>query len=53
MGHTEAIRALIEAHANIEAQNNSGKTPLYLARERGHTEVVKLIQYYRVKRYNK
>ena len=32
-GHTEAIRVLIAAHANIEAQDNNQLTPLHLAAE--------------------
>ena len=42
-GHAEAIRELIAAHANIEAQDNNQCTSLHRAVRNGHTEVVKLL----------
>ena len=42
-GHTEAIRALIAAHANIEALDDDQSTPLHLAALNGHTEAIKAL----------
>jgi ankyrin repeat protein len=35
LGKTDSVKKLIELGANIEAEDQSGKTPLYLAVEKG------------------
>ena len=46
----ETIKVLLEAHANIEAQDNAQRTPLHLAKRRlGHEEAVRLLMQYGAK----
>ncbi len=42
-GYTDAIKALIQAGANIEAKKNDGWNPLMIAAYNGHTEAVKVL----------
>jgi ankyrin repeat protein len=42
--HTETLRALIEAGANVNLADRNGHTPLALARARGHGAMVMLLQ---------
>lgn len=43
MKDTEAVRLLIEADADLEMVDNSGNTPLMIAKSNGSDEIVKLI----------
>ena len=38
------VRLLIEAGADLSLSDKSGKTPLYLARENNHTEIIALLE---------
>jgi ankyrin repeat protein len=42
--HTETLRALIEAGANVNLADRNGQSPLALARARGHGAMVMLLQ---------
>uniref|UniRef100_A0A0G4HY28 Uncharacterized protein n=1 Tax=Chromera velia CCMP2878 TaxID=1169474 RepID=A0A0G4HY28_9ALVE len=42
-GHTEIVRLLIEAKANLDLQDKRGRTALISASEAGHTEIVHLL----------
>ena len=42
-GHTECVKLLIEAKADVNKANEYGYTPLYWAALLGHTECVKLL----------
>jgi len=42
--HTDTLRALIEAGANVNLADRNGQTPLALARSRRHADMVKLLQ---------
>jgi hypothetical protein len=42
--HTEALRALVEAGANVHLADRNGHTPLTLARTRGYGAMVRLLQ---------
>jgi uncharacterized protein len=42
--HTETLRALIEAGANVNLADRNGHTPFALARARGHGAMVMLLQ---------
>lgn len=43
-GHVESVRFLIEAQVNVDlAKVDDGVTPLYLAVQRGHVELVRLL----------
>ena len=42
--HTETLRALVEAGANINIADGNGSTPLKLARDRGHREMVAILE---------
>ncbi|MGD0092143.1 MAG: ankyrin repeat domain-containing protein [Planctomycetota bacterium] len=39
----DVVKALLAAHANVDAQNNIGQTPLYWAAFDGHADIVKLL----------
>ena len=41
-GKTSVVRVLLEKGASVTAINNSGSTPLHLACEYGHLEIVKV-----------
>ena len=41
--HTDTLRALVEAGANVNLADRSGRTPLALARERGHGAMVRIL----------
>jgi cytohesin len=43
MGHTEVVKALISAGADIHALDENGKTPLHEAARMGHIETVQLL----------
>ena len=42
-GHTEAIRALLDAGADIEAKDNDGKTPLQRAKILDKEETIDIL----------
>jgi ankyrin repeat protein len=42
--HTETLRALVEAGANVNIPDGSGSTPLTLARGRGYREMVAMLE---------
>ena len=42
--HQATLAALIEAGANLQLSDRQGRTPLQLARERGHTTMVKMLE---------
>ena len=42
--HTEALRALVEAGANVNIPDGNGATPLALARSRGHRDMVAILE---------
>jgi ankyrin repeat protein len=42
-GHTEIVKLLLDANADVNAANTNGLSPLYMAAQKGHTEVVKLL----------
>ena len=43
-GNTEAVRQLIQSGVNIEDRDNaSNKTPLMVASENGHAEIVQIL----------
>ena len=43
MGHTYAVKTLIKANAKVGLQNRFGNTPLTIACEYGHVEVVRAL----------
>ena len=43
-GHTEVVRVLVAAGADLSAKNRRKKTPLQLALSRKHTEIVRVLQ---------
>ena len=42
--HTETLRALVEAGANVNIADGNGSTPLMLARDRGYREMVAILE---------
>ncbi len=42
--HTETLRALVDAGANVDIPDGSGSTPLKLARNRGYREMVVILE---------
>ena len=42
-GHTEMVKILLEANADIHAQDKHYTTPLHDAAQSGHTEIVKIL----------
>ena len=42
--HADALRALVEAGANVNIPDGTGSTPLKLARDRGHREMVGILE---------
>lgn len=42
--HQATLKALIDAKANLQLADRSGRTPLQLARERGYAEMVTLLE---------
>ncbi len=42
--HTETLRALVEAGADVNIPDGSGATPLKLARDRGYREMVAILE---------
>jgi hypothetical protein len=42
--HTETLRLLVEAGANVNLPDRNGRTPLSLARAGGHEAMVRLLQ---------
>jgi ankyrin repeat protein len=41
--HTETLRALVEAGANVNLADRGGRSPLALARDRGYKEMVEIL----------
>ncbi len=48
-GHTEVVKLLLAAGANVSAKNNKGETALSTARMRGHEEIQELLKHYQSK----
>ena len=42
--HTETLRALVDAGANVNIPDGSGATPLKLAKSRGYQEMVAILE---------
>jgi ankyrin repeat protein len=42
--HTDTLRALVDAGANLNIPDGSGSTPLKLARNRGYTEMTAILE---------
>jgi len=42
--HTETLRALIDAGANVNISDGSGSTPLRLAKNRGYREMIAILE---------
>lgn len=42
-GHCEALRVLSETLVNLDVRDAAGRTALYLAAERGHTDCVEVL----------
>jgi ankyrin repeat protein len=42
--HQDTLRALVDAKANLQLADRTGRTPLQLARERGYAEMVRMLQ---------
>ena len=42
--HTETLRALVEAGADVNIPDGSGSTPLTLARSRGYRDMVAILE---------
>jgi ankyrin repeat protein len=43
-GHTEVVRALIDAHANVNAKMPNGQSALDLALSQGRTQVAAMLR---------
>lgn len=43
-GHTEIVKILIENKADVNVKDNNDKTALIMARDNGHTDIVKLLK---------
>ena len=43
-GHLEVVRVLLEFGADLSIKNNKGETPLDMARENKHSDVVEVLQ---------
>jgi ankyrin repeat protein len=43
-GHRDVVEVLIEAGANVSAQDSDGFTPAQRARENGHDGIVRLLE---------
>lgn len=42
--HQATLKALVDAKANLQLKDRQGQTPLQLARSRGYTEMVKMLE---------
>jgi hypothetical protein len=42
--HQATLKALVDARANLQLADREGRTPLQLARARGHAEMVKMLE---------
>ena len=42
--HTDTLRVLVDAGADVNIPDGSGSTPLQLAKSRGHTEMVAILE---------
>jgi len=42
--HQATLKALIDAKANLQLKDRQGQTPLQLARSRGYTEMVRMLE---------
>ena len=42
--HTDTLRALVDAGANVNIPDGSGSTPIRLARNRGYREMVAILE---------
>lgn len=43
-GHTNTVKALLNAGAEVDAKDDKGKTTLMRATEKGHAEIVQLLK---------
>jgi ankyrin repeat protein len=49
-GRIDIVRLFLEHGASVEVKNGAGKTPLDVAEQKGHYEIVKLLSEHRAKR---
>jgi ankyrin repeat protein len=43
VGHTETVRSLVEAGADVEQADAMGRTPLYAAAQEGHVVALRVL----------
>jgi ankyrin repeat protein len=43
-GHKDVAELLIAKGADVNVKNNQGRTPLSLAKKKGHNEIVELLR---------
>jgi ankyrin repeat protein len=43
-GHTDTIKLLLEAGANVNIKTTDDRTALSIAKERGHKELIELLE---------
>ena len=48
-GHTEIVKLLLVAGADVNAKENEGDTPLSIAKQKEHTQIIKLLKEYGAK----
>ena len=44
MGYTEIVKLLLNAGADVNAQNDVGRTAMMIATEEGHNEMIQLLK---------
>jgi len=44
MAHKDVVELLLANKADVNAKDNSGKTPLHIAVSKGHKDVVELLR---------
>jgi ankyrin repeat protein len=48
-GRLDVVEVLLSKSADVNAKTKAGKTPLFLAKEAGHTEIIELLRKHRAK----